>query len=73
MKKEDTITSILVVHAKGEDEYYGADAIAVYKVLENTSAAGVMVTPPIHLDDSNEDIIYNMNHIVSITARKGAF
>lgn len=70
---KEQITSLLIVHSKGEDEYFGADAAAVFKQIKAAQDGSTVITPPIHLDDSNEDIIYNLMHIVSITARKGAF
>ena len=68
VKKDMKIREVRVVMDSGTDTYFGADARAVAAALENCSAAGVGQTYPIWLDDTMEEVTYNMAHVVKFSA-----
>lgn len=57
---------IVVETVKSREVYDGADGRAVWNAIQVAKNTREQYTEPIHLDDSVEEIQYNLDHIVSI-------
>lgn len=58
--------SVIVESLKSRDVYYGPDGIAVWNAIHDANMNGMDTTLPIHLDDSQEEIIIGMNQLVNV-------